>query len=54
MERPNAWKSYKKNEMKKVETLADSYKDFLNRGKTERECVLYTVDALEKAGYISC
>ncbi len=53
MERPNAWKSYKKNEMKKVETLADSYKDFLNRGKTERECVLYTVDALEKAGYIS-
>jgi LysM repeat protein len=51
MERPNAWKGYKKTELKKVETLADAYKDFLNRGKTERECVLYTVDALEKAGY---
>ena len=52
MERPNAWKQYKKTELKKVEALAESYKDFLNRGKTERECVLYTVEALEKAGYI--
>ena len=53
MERPNAWKSYKKTEIKKVETLAEMYKDFLNQGKTERECVLYTVKKLEKAGYIS-
>ena len=53
MERPNAWKSYKKTELKKVEMLAEAYKDFLNRGKTERECVLYTVEKLEKAGYIS-
>ena len=53
MERPNAWKDYKKTELKKVEALADAYKDFLNRGKTERECVRYTVEALEKAGYIS-
>ena len=53
MERPNAWQSYRKTELKKVEALADRYKDFLNRGKTERECVLYTVESLEKAGYIS-
>ena len=53
MERPNAWKGYKKTELKKVEALADLYKDFLNRGKTERECILYTAGALEKAGYIS-
>ena len=53
MERPNAWKNYKKTELKKVEMLAEAYKDFLNRGKTERECVLYTVEKLEKAGYIS-
>ena len=51
MERPNAWKGYKKTELKKVEALSDAYKDFLNRGKTERECVQYTVSALEKAGY---
>ena len=53
MERPNAWRQYKKTEIKKVETLAESYKDFLNSGKTERECVQYAVKALEKAGYIS-
>ena len=51
MDRPNAWNSYKKTEMKKVEALSEAYKDFLNRGKTERECVIYAVDALEKAGY---
>ena len=53
MERPNAWKNYKKTELKKVEALADAYKDFLNRGKTERECAAYAIEALEKAGYIS-
>ena len=52
MERPNAWKSYKKAEMKKVEALSEKYKDFLNRGKTERECVTYIMEALEKKGYI--
>ena len=53
MERPNAWNQYKKTEMKKVEALSGKYKDFLNRGKTERECVEYIIDALEKSGYIS-
>ena len=52
MERPNAWKNYKKTELKKVEALAEAYKDFLNKGKTERECVAYTVEKLEKAGYL--
>ena len=51
MERPNAWNQYKKTELKKVETLSAKYIDFLNRGKTERECVEYIVDALEKNGY---
>ena len=52
MERSNAWKSYRKTELKKVEALAGQYKDFLNRGKTERECVSYIADKLEKNGYI--
>ncbi len=52
MERPNAWKSYRKTDLKKVEALADAYKDFLNRGKTERECTAYIAEALEKKGYI--
>ena len=53
MERPNAWKSYNKTEMKKVEALAAEYRGFLDRGKTERECAAQTIDALEKAGYVS-
>ena len=52
MERPNAWKNYNKTDLKKVEATAERYKDFLNNGKTERECVQYTVALLEKAGYI--
>ncbi len=52
MERPNAWKNYNKTDLKKVEATAERYKDFLNSGKTERECVQYTVALLEKAGYI--
>jgi len=52
VERPNAWKNYKKSELKKVEALAEAYKDFLDRGKTERECAAYAAEALEKAGHI--
>ncbi len=51
MERPNAWKDYKKTDLKKIEALSAKYKDFLDQGKTERECVEYIVDALEKSGY---
>ena len=52
MERPNAWKNYRKTDLKKVEALSEAYKDFLNRGKTERECTAYIAEALEKAGYV--
>ena len=51
MERPNAWKNYNKTELKKLEDFAKAYKAFIDAGKTERECVVYTVAALEKAGY---
>ena len=52
MERPNAWNRYGKNDLKKVETLAGRYREFLNNGKTERECVTYICRKLEKAGYL--
>jgi len=51
MERPNAWKSYDKNNLAELEALCEEYKDFLNKGKTERECVKIAVDMAEKAGY---
>lgn len=39
MLRENAWNSYDKQELEKVEDFAKEYKNFLNNGKTERECV---------------
>ena len=53
MERPNAWKTYKKTDLKKVEQTASEYRRFLDNGKTERECAREAVEMLEKAGYIS-
>ena len=53
MERPNAWKTYKKSDLKKVEQTASEYRRFLDNGKTERECAREAVEMLEKAGYIS-
>ena len=52
MERPNAWKTYTKTELKKLEATAKEYRAFIDAGKTERECVTLAIDALEKAGYI--
>ena len=40
-----------KDEVAKAQEFCEGYKDFLNKGKTERECVEYSVDLLVKAGY---
>ena len=53
MERPNAWNTYKKTDLKKLEAVAAEYRDFLDKGKTERECAALAVAALEKNGYLS-
>ena len=53
MERPNAWKAYDENELKKVSEIGEAYKAFIDQGKTERECVKITLDRIRKAGYIS-
>ena len=39
MERRNAWLSYKEAEEAEMEKLAKAYREFLDKGKTERECV---------------
>ena len=51
MERPNAWKTYKTKQLKELEKLCDEYRDFLDKGKTERECVKEAVQLAKKAGY---
>ena len=51
MERKNAWKTYDEKDVKALEEICDEYKDYLFKGKTEREGVKYIVDAAVKAGY---
>lgn len=51
MERKNAWKDYTKKELKELEKLNKDYREFLDEGKTERECALKAVSMAEKAGY---
>lgn len=51
MERPNAWKGYTKKEQKELNKLSREYREFLDEGKTERECVKKAVKMAEEAGY---
>ena len=52
MKTKTAWSKYTAAQQKKVEELAASYRDFLDNGKTERECVSQIVDRIEKEGYV--
>ena len=53
MERKNAWLSYTEAEEKELEKVAKLYRDFLDAGKTERECIDETIRQAEAAGYVS-
>ncbi len=52
MKRKNAWKSYSEAEEKKVNELAKGYCAFLDKGKTERECISEIISQAEAAGYV--
>ena len=47
----NAWTTYTNKDLKAVESLSKDYIDFLNNGKTERECTDILVEMAEKNGY---
>ena len=47
-----AWNNYNTEQMQQLQQLADQYKQFLNSGKTERECARETVRQAEAAGYV--
>ena len=51
MERENCWNSYSENELEELEKLNDDYRAFLDKGKTERECVKETIRQAKEAGY---
>ena len=47
----NCWEDIDKSTEKEVDELASSYKQFLDMGKTERECVDVICDLLKKNGF---
>lgn len=51
MEHKNTWETYSKEQWKEVDAYADRYRDFLDHGKTERECIDQIVNRIEKEGY---
>ena len=52
LERKNIWESSTPELKKAVFDFSDGYKDYLNKGKTERECVLYSVSLLREKGFV--
>jgi aspartyl aminopeptidase len=50
-EKKNVWESYEKEQIQELEDLNRAYMNFLDKGKTERECVDEVVEMLEAAGY---
>lgn len=51
MYRKCAWESYSNKQLKELDALCDDYRDFLDHGKTERECVDTMVNTVENYGY---
>ncbi|MBO4980316.1 MAG: aminopeptidase [Lachnospiraceae bacterium] len=51
MEKKNTWETYDAKHLKKLEKLCQEYREFLNQGKTERECIDTIVNTVEEAGY---
>lgn len=51
MERKNVWNKYDEKELHQLEDLNRDYLNYLNSGKTERECVKISAELAKKAGY---
>ena len=51
MEHKNTWETYSAKQLKEVDAFAREYMDFLDNGKTERECIDQIVNTIEQAGY---
>lgn len=51
MESKNVWETCQPKQLKEIDNFAKDYMEFLNAGKTERECVDVIVNEIEKAGY---
>lgn len=52
MEKKNTWETYSDKQLKDVEKFSKEYMEFLDNGKTERECIDTIVNTIEKEGYV--
>lgn len=52
MERKNTWELYGHKQCKETDKFAKDYMQFLDNGKTERECIDTIVNTIEKEGYV--
>lgn len=52
MEENKVWEKYTTKQLRELEVLCKDYRDFLDNGKTERECVNIIVNLCEKSGYV--
>lgn len=51
MENKNTWETYDAKQMKELEVFSKEYMEFLDNGKTERECIDTIVNRIEASGY---
>ena len=51
MERKNLWEVYTEEQLQELETVTTQYKNFLDSGKTERECVSEAIQMARANGY---
>ena len=51
MKEINAWTGYSEKDLEAVEQISSGYMNFLDNGKTERECTDAIVEMAEKNGY---
>lgn len=52
MERKNVWKDYSDKQLKEINAISETYKDFISKAKTERLCVDYAIQDAREAGAI--
>ena len=53
MKRENQWNNYDAAELEVLEKVNAAYREYLDAGKTERECVTECIRLAEEAGYQS-
>ncbi|MCD7826520.1 MAG: aminopeptidase [Clostridiaceae bacterium] len=51
MERKSVWDKYSQKDLKKLEKICKQYREFLDVGKTERECTKEIIRQAQNAGY---